>query len=170
MVEAARKVLTQRKAIFTMVLPSEELRSAFAGVINQPGIHIDTQIGRLHEALSTADLAIASSGTVTLECAWFGVATVVLYQLSWPEYQIGRRIVKVPFIAMPNLLAGEAVFPEFIQHDATPDNLAGAALNLLTDDALRARTRSNINRAVATLGEPGACQRAARSVLSLLER
>jgi lipid-A-disaccharide synthase len=168
MVETARRTMTGHKALFTMVLPSEELRSAFAGVINQPGIHINTQIGRLHEALSTADLAIASSGTVTLECAWFGVPTVVMYQLSWPEYQVGRRIVKVPFIAMPNLLAGEAIYPEFIQHEAAPDRLAEAALNLLTNDALRAATRAKINQAVATLGQPGSCQRAARAVLSLL--
>jgi len=166
-VEAARGILAKRKANFTMVLPNEELRSAFAGVINQPGIHINTQIGRLHEALATADLAIASSGTVTLECAWFGVPTVVLYKVSWPEYQVGRRIVKVPFIAMPNLLAGEEVYPEFIQQEATPDNLAGAALGLLADEPLRARTQTKISRAVSTLGEPGACQRAAHAVLSL---
>lgn len=170
MVEAAGKILTQRKAIFTMVLPSEELRSAFAGVIHQAGVHINTQIGRLHETLSTADLAIASSGTVTLECAWFGVPTVVLYKLSWLEYQVGRRIVKVPFIAMPNLLAGEAVFPEFIQDQATPAKLSEAALHFLSDPDLRAETQRKINRAVGTLDGPGSTQRAAQAVLSLLAR
>jgi lipid-A-disaccharide synthase len=168
-VEAARRILAKRKAVFTLVLPSEELRDTFTGIINQPGLHIDTQIGRLPEALATADLAIASSGTVTLECAWFGVPTVVLYRLSRFEYEIGRRIVKVPYIAMPNLLAGEAVFPEFIQNEATPEHLAAAALRFLEDDALRAQTCNQINRAVATLGQPGACQRAAEAVLSLLD-
>jgi lipid-A-disaccharide synthase len=168
-VEAARRILAKRKAVFTLVLPNEELRNTFTGIINQPGIHIDTQIGRLPEALATADLAIASSGTVTLECAWFGVPTVVLYRLSRFEYEIGRRIVKVPYIAMPNLLAGEAVFPEFIQEAATPEALATAALQFLEDDTLRARTRKQINRAVATLGPPGSCRRAAKAVLSLLD-
>jgi len=168
-VEAARKILAQRKAIFTLVIPSEELRGAFSEMINQPGLHIDTQIGRLHEALATADLAIASSGTVTLECAWFGVPTVVMYKVSPFEYEVGRRIAKVPYIAMPNLLAGEEVFPEFIQHEATPDHLAGSALRFLTDDALRTETRDKTNHAVATLGEPNACRRAAQAVLSLLD-
>lgn len=170
LVQTAGKIREQRKAIFTMVLPNEELRSAFAGLINDPGIHINTQIGRLHEALSTADLAIASSGTITLECAWFGVPTVVMYKLSWPEYQVGRRIVKVPFIAMPNLLAGEAVFPEYIQHEATPDKLSEAGLRFLSDEDLRVKTRHKINRAVGTLEGPGSTQRAAQAVLSLVDR
>ena len=167
MVEAARRILVRRKAVFTLVVPNEELRDAFTGLINQPGLHIDTQVGRLHDALATADLAIASSGTVTLECAWFGVPTVVMYKLGRLEYEIGRRIIRVPYIAMPNLLAGEAVFPELIQDEATPNHLADCALRFLTDAALREETRHKINRAVATLGPPGACRRAARAVLSL---
>jgi lipid-A-disaccharide synthase len=168
LVAAARRILTQRKAVFTLVLPNEELRSGFATLIHQSGVDINTQIGRLHDALAASDVAIASSGTVTLECAWFGLPTVVLYKLSPFEYEIGRRIVKVPYIAMPNLLAGEPVFPEFIQHQATPENLANATLRLLSDESLRAETRRKVNRAVATLGAPGSCRRAAQAVLSLL--
>jgi len=168
MIEAARRILAQRKAIFTLVIPNEELRGAFSEMINQPGLHVDTQIGRLHDALATADLAIASSGTVTLECAWFGVPSVVMYKVSRLEYEIGRRIVKVPYIAMPNLLINEPVFPEFIQDKASPDPLAEAALRFLTDDRLRADTQNKMNRAVATLGEPKSCRRAAQAVLALL--
>jgi lipid-A-disaccharide synthase len=168
LVDATRRILARRKAVFTMVLPSEELRSEFSAAINRLGMHINTQIGRLHDALSEADVAMASSGTVTLECAWFGVPTVVLYRLGRLEYEIGRRIVKVPFIAMPNLLAGEAVFPEFIQDQATPQNLAEATLRFLDDEPLRAATRDKTNRAVATLGPPGSCRRAAQAVLALL--
>ncbi len=168
MVEATSRILARRKAVFTMVLPNEELRSEFSVTINRLGMHISTQIGRLHDALAEADVAIASSGTVTLECAWFGVPTVVMYKLSRLEYEIGRRIVKVPFIAMPNLLAGESVCPEFIQDQATPQHLADAALRFLEDEPLRAGTRNKTNRAVATLGPPGSCSRAAQAVLALL--
>lgn len=168
-IEAARQIQAQRNAIFTLVLPNDELRNTFSELINPAGLHIHTQIGRLHEALAEADLAIASSGTVTLECAWFGVPTVVLYKVSRFEYEIGRRIVKVPYIAMPNLLANAAVFPEFIQNDATPSNLSAAALRFLNDDALRADTLRMINRAVNTLGDPHATQRAAQAVLALLQ-
>ena len=81
--------------------------------------------------LSTATIAIASTGTVTLECAWFGVPTVAFYKTSALTYAIGRQIVSVKYLAMPNILAGKALFPELIQHEATPRNIAGAALELL---------------------------------------
>ena len=99
------------------------------------------QIGRLSEALADADVAIASTGTVTLECAWFAVPTVALYKTSWSTYQIGKRIIQVPHLAMPNLLAGKAVMPEFIQEAATADALAEAALTLLTQPFALARAR-----------------------------
>ena len=87
---------------------------------------LEVQVGGLPEALAEADVAIASTGTVTTECAYFGVPTVALYKTSWSTWQIARRIVKVKYAAMPNLLADEEVFPEFIQGAATPDNIARA--------------------------------------------
>jgi lipid-A-disaccharide synthase len=168
MVEAARSLERHRTCLFTMVLPNEELRSAFAGVIHQPGVPINTQIGRLHDALAKADLALASSGTVTLECAWFGVPSVVLYKVNPLEFALARRIVKVPYIAMPNLLAGEAIFPEFVQDHATASQLVSAGLPFLDDETLRRNTLHKLDRVLATLGEPGSCRRAARAVLSLL--
>jgi lipid-A-disaccharide synthase len=167
-VETARRIQSQQNAIFTMVLPSEEHRRHFAGLINQPGVHVNTQVGRLHEALAKSDLAIASSGTVTLECAYFGVPTVVLYKVNQIEYEVARRIVKVPYMAMPNLLANKPILPEFLQHEATPEALADAAMKFLKDAALRDDTLRSMDRAVSTLGQPGSCRRAAHAVLSLL--
>ena len=91
-------------------------------------------------------MAIASTGTVTTECAWFGVPTVALYKTSWSTWQIARRIVKVKYAAMPNLLANEEVFPEFIQGAATPDNIARAAVELLRDAPRRAKIKAKLVR------------------------
>ena len=91
---------------------------------------LEVQAGGLPEALAEADVAIASTGTVTTECAYFGVPTVALYKTSWSTWQIARRIVKVKYMAMPNLLANEEVFPEFIQGAATPDNITRATVEL----------------------------------------
>jgi len=84
--------------------------------------------------LALADVAIASTGTVTMECARFGVPTVAIYKTSWFTYQIARRIVQVKYAAMPNLLAGGEISPEFIQTTATPENIAGTTLKLLHDE------------------------------------
>ena len=146
-----------------MVLPSPALVSLAKSL----GAELETQIGELPWALAESDIAIASTGTVTMECAFFGVPTVTLYKTSWLTYQIAKRIVTVKSLTMPNLLAGEPVYPEFIQHEATPENLSGAALALLQDEARRAQTKAQLGQIIASLGEPGAPKRAAAAVLSL---
>src|SRR5204863_1196293 len=98
-------------------------------------------VGNLAETLRQADVAIASTGTVTMECAWFGVPTVTFYKTSWSTYQIGKRIIQVNFLAMPNLLAGDMIYPELIQHAATPESLARAALDFLQNPSRTAATR-----------------------------
>jgi lipid A disaccharide synthetase len=126
----------------------------------------DIQVGGLAEALANATLALASTGTVTMECAYFGVPTVALYKTSWSTYQIGKRIVQVKYLAMPNLLAGEEIFPEFIQHAATPVHLAQAALDMLDNPVRREATRVRLAGVIKSLGRPGASRRAAAAIVN----
>lgn len=149
-----------------MVLPNEALL-AQAKAIGLPE-NLQTQVGGLAEALRQADLAIASTGTVTLECAYFGVPTVALYKTSWITWQIATRIVTVKYAGMPNLLANEEIFPEFIQDQATPANIANAALALLRDDVRRQKIKARLAQLVDSLGPPGAAERAAKAVVATL--
>ena len=149
-----------------MVLPSEKLVQQ-ARTLGLPA-WLQGRVGGLAEALSEADVAIASTGTVTMECAYFGVPTVALYKTSWITYQIGRRIVKVKYLAMPNLLADDEVFPEFIQGAATADSLTRATVDLLRDETRRTRVKAKLAEIVASLGPPGASQRAAKAILEAL--
>jgi lipid-A-disaccharide synthase len=150
-----------------MVLPNE-------GFIQQartfkPPTSLAMQAGGLPEALAEADVALASTGTVTTECAYFGVPTVALYKTSWSTWQIARHIVKVKYAAMPNLLADEEIFPEFIQDAATPENLARAAVELLGNEGRRARVKARLAEIIAALGGPGATQRAAIAIMATLK-
>ena len=117
---------------------------------------------------STLGLALCSSGTATLENALLGVPMVVVYKLSWPTYLVARTLVKVKYIAMANLLAGRAVVPELIQHDATANKTALEAAKFLDDGALWSRTREDLLSVRGSLGQPGSANRAARAVLSAL--
>jgi lipid-A-disaccharide synthase len=146
-----------------MVLPNESLLNLAKSL----GANCEIQIGNLPDALAQADVAIASTGTVTMECAFFGVPTVTLYKTSWLTFQIGKRLVTVKSLTMPNLLAGEEVYPEFIQHFATPENIARATLELLSDESRRQKMKSQLEKIVASLGEPGATNRAAAAILKL---
>ena len=149
-----------------MVLPNENLLKQ-AKALGLPS-SLEAQTGGLPEALAEADVAIASTGTVTTECAYFGVPTVALYKTSWSTWQIAKRIVKVKYAAMPNLLANEEVFPEFIQGAATRDNITRATVDLLRDAPRRAKVKARLAEIVASLGDPGAPRRAAKAIISRL--
>lgn len=166
---AARLIQAETKATFRLVAPDERLaalaRQAAGGL---PGLEV--VVGGLAEALAGATVALAASGTVTMECAFFGVPTVVLYRTSWSNYVLGKHLglVRVKFLAMPNLLADEAVFPEFIQHQATAENLARATLDLLRNAARRTQVKAKLAKVVSDLGPPGASVRAAAAVWRLV--
>jgi len=148
-----------------MVLPNPALVSLAKSL---GATNLEIQIGELPWALAETEVALASTGTVTMECAFFGVPTVTLYKTSWLTYQIAKRIVTVKSLTMPNLLAGETVYPEFIQNAATPENLAHAALELLQDEEQRTQIKAQLAQIIASLGEPGAAGRAATAIASLL--
>ena len=166
--EAAARIAEALPVRLLAILPTEELAAlARADLGSLPELAI--QVGGLSDSLAGAHLALASTGTVTLECAWFQVPTVALYRTSWSTYQIGKRIITVPYLAMPNLLANEVVMPEFIQDQATPENLSQAALAILRDPARHEVLRGKLRAVVAQLGAPGACRRAAGYILALDE-
>ncbi|HNQ73540.1 MAG TPA: lipid-A-disaccharide synthase [Verrucomicrobiota bacterium] len=149
-----------------LIVPTAPLAAQIQALPLPAGIEV--QVGGLTDALTGAALALTKSGTITMECALHGVPAVVFYKTSWPTYCIGRRIVTVKYLAMPNLLADAPIYPELIQAAATPENLARAALELLQDEARRTRVQQQLAQVVASLGAPGAAQRAAAAVLNLL--
>jgi lipid-A-disaccharide synthase len=167
MLAAAREIEAARPVRFKLVAADERLADYMRAfqVAAMPGVEIQT--GHLADALSTATLAIASTGTVTMECAYFGLPTVAMYKTSFLFHFLARRLVTVKYLAMPNLLADEPLFPEFIQRQATAGNLAEAALELLADAPRRSAIRAKLRRVIESLGGPGSSRRAAAILLRL---
>ena len=165
MIDASKKI----NATPTIVLPNESLGAQ--AKLQVPEISDwDIRIGRLHEALAEADVAIASSGTVTVECAWHRVPTVVLYKTSWITYLLGKLFLKVSHIAMPNLLLGREVFPEFVQREASAQNLAREANQIIDGVERRERIRSELDEIAISLGGKGAAHRASKAVWRLIDK
>jgi lipid-A-disaccharide synthase len=166
MCEAMKRIRADLPKVRAVMVLSDRLTE----MARRLGLPADFEMrSNLADALAQADLAIAKSGTVTLECAFFRVPTVAMYKTSMLTYAIAKRIVKVKWIAMPNILANEEVFPEFVQSDATADNITGAALELLRDTARRNTVKAKLGAVAASLGEPGAAHRAAEEILGLLK-
>src|SRR5262245_7202227 len=91
--------------------------------------------GHSHEALEAADLALVASGTATLEAALFKTPMVITYRQSALTWALGKALFYLPYVGLPNVLAGEFLVPELLQERATPAALAEALLDLLRDTA-----------------------------------
>lgn len=167
---AARSIATRRPVRVNLVLPNETLCALAQELLAPAGLRVAVQVGGLIEALDRAAVALASTGTVTLECALRGVPTVAMYRTTPLTYRVGRWMATVNHLAMPNLLAGRPLMPEFLQDAATPENLAGAALDFLTDPARREEYRRQMADLRPRLGAPGASRRAAEAIAALLPR
>lgn len=94
--------------------------------------------GESWDAMAHADLALAASGTVTVEAALLGTPMVTFYRVTPPSWVMGKLLVRVPFYSMVNLIAGRALVPELMQGQMTGERIAGEARRLLTDPAARA--------------------------------
>lgn len=124
--------------------------------------------GDTYNLLAAADAAIVTSGTATLESALIGCPMVVAYRMSAFSYALARRLVKVPFIAMPNLLLSRRVVAELVQQDADAAHMEAEVRLLLGDAALRARMLTDFAEIRSLLARPGAADRAAELALELL--
>jgi lipid-A-disaccharide synthase len=109
-----------------------------------------------------------ASGTATLETALFGTPHVIVYRTGWLNYEIARRVVKLPHIGLPNIVAGEEVAPELIQRQLTPDHLAARLGTWVDQPQARAEQRRKLAVVRTRLGEPGASRRAADLLWSMI--
>jgi lipid-A-disaccharide synthase len=124
-----------------------------------------------HDAYAAAGAALTKSGTSTLELALAGVPMAVTYRVNPITAALARRLIKVPYVAMVNLLAGRALVPELLQSDCAPAKLAATVTTLLTDAATAAQQRAGFGEVIASLkapdGEPD--DAAARAVLEVID-
>ena len=110
-----------------------------------------TLVNDARAALHHARASIVASGTATVEAALIGNPFIVVYRVSKVTYSVARRVVKVPYVAMVNLIAGREVVPELIQSDFTAPNVVLHLQNLLHDEATRSRMQSDLAQVAASL-------------------
>jgi lipid-A-disaccharide synthase len=124
--------------------------------------------GQSYSALSAAHLAVVASGTATVEAALAATPFIIIYRLSPVTFAVGRLLVRVEHVGMANLLAGERLFPELLQHLFTPESLAREVLSLVKDRERLEVMRLGLARIVARLGGPGASRRAAMIAMEII--
>jgi lipid-A-disaccharide synthase len=120
-------------------------------------------------ALEASDVVIGASGTLTLECAILGTPIIVIYKTNYITYKILKQLIKVPYIAMCNIIARELVAPEFIQNDASAYNIFNAANKLLTDTHYYQKTTEKLAQVKQQLGTDNAAHNTAAIAVKLLD-
>ena len=121
-----------------------------------------------HALMQHAYAAMVTSGTATVETAYYQTPMVIVYRSSWLNYQIGKRVVNVPFIGMANILAGEKVVPELIQNDLSVDALYSSTLRYFSDTDHYRHTRERLGLVKLKMGRKGASDRVSQIVSEMI--
>jgi len=155
---------------FLVPFVSRETRDLFETALYRREIgelNMNMMFGHAHEAMAAADVVLAASGTATLEAALLKRPMVITYKAAPFSAFLHRRLTYLPYVGLPNVLAGRFVVPEFLQEEATPENLAQAVINLLFDSVTRQRLEAHFDTLAAELRRDAA-NAAAEAVLPLL--
>ncbi len=164
MLAAARRLRKQMPGCRFLVSVAPGLEPAMVASLvkrHAKSLPVEIVAGGAGRILPRCALAVAVSGTVTLEAAIFGTPTVIIYRVSALSYALGRLLIRVDNIGLVNLIAGRRLCPELIQKQATADNIARALYAMLHDRAQLRRLSRRVLDLRARLGGPGASGRVA---------
>ncbi len=123
-----------------------------------------------YSALRAADAALVASGTATLETALIGTPMVIVYKLSGTTFFIGKRLIGIKNVGLPNIVAGKKIVAELIQDQATPENIADELSTLLTNKDKRAAMQEEFKEIKDKLGDGSAATRAATSIAGVINK
>ncbi|KJK02098.1 lipid-A-disaccharide synthase [Pseudomonas sp. 21] len=165
--DTAQRLLQGRPGLrFVLPCASPERRVQIEEMLAGRDLPVQLLDGASHEALAACDAVLIASGTATLEALLYKRPMVVAYKVAPMTYRILKRLVKSPYISLPNLLAGRLLVPELIQDAATPEALATTLLPLLADGSVQTESFDAIHRAL----RQDASAQAAEAVLTLVEK
>jgi lipid-A-disaccharide synthase len=174
MVQAAALLKNARPSLrFEASAASEalatEMRSILA-TLEGTGHFCTVRLRGAHELMQRAGAGMVCSGTATLEGTFFGMPMIILYKVAWLTWAVARRLVKIPWIGLPNVLAGREIAREFLQGEAKPEAMAKELLRLLEDATAREAQQRAQAEVIASLGERGAEARAAEAIAAAMEQ
>ena len=171
MLQAAAQ-LAQRHADMQFLLPQAD--SVDDGILHEhlqnSSLPINVIKQQAYDVIQCCDAVMTTSGTASLEIALLGVPMLIAYRLSPLTYWLGKQLVKIPFIGLPNIIAGRAVVKELIQHEASAENMALEIERLLNDQNYRADCLKGLQQVKQRLGEGGGSKNMAELALEMLEK
>jgi lipid-A-disaccharide synthase len=143
-------------------------KTIFSAWMKNISIPVKVVEGFTYDVMNLSELLITASGTATLEGAILGKPMIIIYKVSLPSYWVGRALIRVDHIGLVNLVAEKEIAPELIQKDVNPQRIADETIRILRDPILSRKMSESMGEVRQKLGEPGAAQRAAWIVCSML--
>ena len=155
---------------FSVPAATPKLVETMRGMIAkaEAGEWITLTAGGSHELMQRAACGVIASGTATLEAATYQLPYCLVYKMAWTTFCLGKMLVKIKYIGLVNILAGEKVVEEFIQADASAPEVSAWVRDILTNDAKREALAADLGKVSSMLGEPGTHRRAAERVAAWL--
>lgn len=155
------------KCQFFLPVASTISQEMLQTILERYKVDVKLTFDRTYDLMNICHVAIAASGTATLETSLMKVPTVIIYRVAALTYLIGKVLVKIPNIGLPNIVAGRRILPELLQNDVTPALIAEESIILLLDDAARRQALSDLEEVHVKLGETGAVNRVANVILEV---
>lgn len=152
---------------FFLPVASTISREILQNIIDSYQIPVNLTSEYTYDLMGIADVAIAASGTATLETSLMGTPTVIIYKTAALTYLLGKLLVKIPNIGLPNIIAGRRIVPELLQNDANPQAIARETLTLLMDKQAQDTVKAGLAEIKESLGRTGAVQRVAEVILEV---
>ena len=164
------EIIRERYPAMRCVLPlASTIEPGFVqSLISKSSVRVKVVQGNVYDALNACHAALVASGTVTLETAIMEVPMVIVYRVSPISYRVGKMMIKVPFIGLVNLVAGEAVVPELIQDEVTPERLADEVMTIIEDSDVREKMINKLKAIKRRLGRGGASDKTAGIALEMI--
>ncbi|MED5509673.1 MAG: lipid-A-disaccharide synthase [Pseudomonadota bacterium] len=170
MLQTAEKI-KQRHFDLEVVLPlAPGLDMAFLQpMLKQSGLDIKVVSGDFYDVIRSCDAIVAASGTVTLEIALMGVPHLIVYRVAPMSYRILKRLVKIPYVGLCNIVTHDNIITELLQDEVTVDNLDQHLTPLLTDPQAKSRAEYIRQQVLTALGPAGGADNAAQVILDRLD-
>jgi len=177
-----------KRMLPVMLAAAEQLQVSFPGIqfvlpqadsisdvllqtyLKSSNINVTVVKNQPYDVIQCCDAVMTTSGTATLEISLLTVPMVIVYKLAPSTYWLGRWLVNIPFIGLPNIVAGKAIVKELIQHEATPKNLAVEVQRILSDVQYAAQMRENLGQVKQLLGQGGGSKNMAELALEMLQQ
>jgi len=153
---------------FVLALAAEKHRRWTDPILEETPLAVRTVVGKTHEVQKAADLALVASGTATLETTFYETPMAVFYNITWSQWHLlVRHFVTVPFLSLPNILAGRLIVPEYMHTNTSREQMVAECETMLTNSSVRAKVKADLAEITYRIGRRDTAGLVATEVLKL---